>query len=129
LADELQTLDAKSAHELRISIYQSNQEYDLVISEYNKLLSVLNDNEKPDIYYNLGFMYQTNKQYDAAFAAFTQAIQLNEKLYRAYYQYARTGIFSQQNIDQAIHYMQFYLQNADNLNPSDVKSSDAYWRL
>lgn len=129
LADELQTLDAKSAHELRISIYQSNQEYDLVISEYNKLLSISNDAEKPNIYYNLGFMYQTNKQYDKAFAAFTQAIQLNEKLYKAYYQYARTSIFSQQNIDQAIYYMQFYIQHAENLSPSDVKPSDAYWRL
>lgn len=129
LAEELESLDIKSAHELRISIYQSNQEYDLVISEYNKLLSVLNDNEKPDIYYNLGFMYQANKQYDEAFAAFTQAIQVNEKLYKAYYQYARTAIFSQQNIDQAIHYMQFYLQNAENLSANDVKPSDAWWRL
>lgn len=129
LADELQSLDAKSAHELRANIYVSDKKYDLAASEYDQLVKFASEKDKPILYYNKGFMLQTAEQFDQAFVAFEEAIQSDRTLYRAYYQSARTAIFSKKNVTQGIEYLQFYLQNGKQLSKTDPDLSSAYWRL
>jgi len=129
LADEVQILDAVSAHQLRANIYRTEQKYDLAAQEYEALTKIVPTERKPMTAYNMGFMYQTAKQFDSAFVAFEQAIKLNENLYRAYYQYARTAVFSKKNVAQGIKYLEHYLKNTEKLRENDVQPSGAHWRL
>ncbi|MEL7122353.1 MAG: tetratricopeptide repeat protein, partial [Bacteroidota bacterium] len=101
--------------------YYRKKEYALARKEYEGYLKVAT--EKSEVLYLIGFVYQTEKDYQNAFAYFQKAIEEQPIHASALYQYARTGVFTKQNLDRSIQYLTDYIQQNGMPNGPDLASA------
>jgi len=80
-----------------------------------------------DVLYYLAMKYQAWEEYDNAFEALEQMIEINPDDLRPYYQFGRTAIFSGQQLERAVEYYTHYLQHTPPKN--QPSHSYARWRL
>ncbi len=115
----------KEGYPLLAEVYISDEEYDKAEQAYLKLLPL--EANKDRVHYGLGMMFQGAKKYDKAFSAFTKAVSANQDNMAAHYQYGRTAVFSEKNLDKAISHMKIYLSKE--VQPNHPDHSSARWRL
>jgi tetratricopeptide (TPR) repeat protein len=123
--EAIRRIDPKQAHLFLAQIHTAKKEYDQAEAELKQALKV--DAGDPDIHYQLGMLYQAREDYPAAFEAFENTIQSDADYMGAYYQLARTSIFSGDNIERGIECLKLYL-NKD-VKPGQPSHAHAHWRL
>ena len=122
--EEIKKRDKKRGLILAGNLYRQKKDYPSAIETYRALIDL--EEENANWYLLLGSAYQLNEDYSLAFSFFEQALQKNETLAAAYYQYARTGVLTKKNVDQSIAYMQHFLSLKDK---KSYPVASAYWRL
>ena len=88
-------LPAKTYHDLGI-MYSEKGEYDLAISEFNKVLEIYP--MSAETYNNRGITYSKKGQYDLAVSDFTKALEIKPDMAKAHYNrgitYAKKGQYA-----------------------------------
>ena len=123
--DYIKGKDPGMGYNTMANYYFQKKEYPLAQEEYLNFLEVASD--KSPILYQIGFIYQIEKNYEEAFQYFEKSINTSPAFVPSYYQYARTAIFAEKNIVKAIKAMQTYIDQEGNVTGPDIPS--AYWRL
>ncbi len=122
--EEIKKRDKKRGLILAGNLYRQKKDYPSAIETYRALVDF--EEENATWYLLLGSAYQLNENYNLAFSFLEQALQRDEHLSAAYYQYARTGVLTKKNVDQSIAYMQQFLSLKDK---ASYPPASAYWRL
>lgn len=112
-------------YQLMSNVYLKNEDYELAVGELENLFKAGVPEE--EIFYKQGRLYQDIENYDKAFKLFNKSINKNKNYSPPYYQYARTSVFSNKNLDISIEYMIKYLLLDVLVNMPD--HSSANWRL
>ncbi len=107
------------------SYYFQKKDYPAAKAEYLQYLKLTED--KSEVYYQLGFVAQTEKNYQEAFKYFELALEEEEVYKPAYYQLARTAIFTESRLEDGLKNMLHYIEVGGDKNGPDLAS--AHWRL
>lgn len=126
---EVQTITQLNALQgalAKLTYYRETEQTEL----YQKLIEQSRKDypEHAEFHYRHGLLLQQSKQYSEAFTAFytaTDAQQDENGTYRlnAFYQIGRTALFSEQQMDDGINALNYYLQQA--LDSADLP--DKFW--
>jgi len=106
--------------------YYQQKEYPKAIGQYQAYLPHARE-DSAAVLYQIGFIHQIQKNYPEAFAHFGQAIQADPAHLKAYYQYARTALFSGNQIEEGIQHLQYYIEQGGTPNGPDPASAN--WRM
>ena len=119
----VKTLDPQLGHELMAYYYVKRKKLEPAEGEYLALAAM--EPSDPEPYYSIGWMYQTDRQFDKAFAAFEQCLQVESRYMPALYQIGRSAVFSGENIPRGMECLQIYLT----LEPGETEPSLAWAHL
>jgi tetratricopeptide (TPR) repeat protein len=133
LTERLVAIDAVDGTLRRAAVLQALKRDDEALQSLNTLIERFpNDARAP---YQLGFLYQTAKDYGKAAEAFTAAgattgtgSEQAEARAQAWYQIGRTAVFSGENVEAGIDALQKYLA-FDGLTPDMPGTDWANFRL
>ena len=121
--DEIKMRDPARGYGLQARLYTQEKKYEDAKNEYLKYLEISKDTV--EVYYQIGFNHQTEKQYHEALEAFQVSITAGSDYNKAYYQYARTAIFSESNLGKALEYINHFIDYPAEDGP---EVTHAYWR-
>ena len=121
--EEIKKRDPKMGYSVMAQLYTSEKKYEEARQEYMNYLEISGDTV--GVYYQIGFNYQTQELYPEAFDAFQVSIDAGHDRNNSYYQYARTAVFSNSRKEQAIKYLDHYIQYS---TPDGPAITFAYWR-
>lgn len=120
-AEQITQLNALQGILAKLSYYRQTEQ----ATQHQQLLAQSRQHypEQAEFHYRHGLVLQDNKHYTDAFNAFkaaTQAPQDEDGIYQlnAWYQIGRTALFSEQQLEQGIQALNYYIANApeaDNL--------------
>jgi tetratricopeptide (TPR) repeat protein len=122
---EIKQLSPKKGMDIEIEFLLYEKEYDQVENLCTQYIK--NFPEDSDVYYSLGMMYQEQKKYNKAFATFETNLQKDPETWRAMYQYGRTAVFSETNLERGIELLTAYLNHEPGEDSPGLDS--AYWRM
>ena len=124
--EQITQLDTLQGTLAKLSYYRQTEQ----TAQYQQLLVQSRENhpEQAEFHYRHGLVLQEGKHYaDAfnAFAAATQAPQDEESIYQlnAWYQIGRTALFSEQQLEQGIQALSYYIAQA----PKSDNLPDKHW--
>ena len=120
-------LNKRTGYFLLATLYKVKEDYPAAEKAYRACLQF--PEKQAEVYYKLGMLYQTQKQYVRAFQEFGQAIGKDKNYLMAYYQYARTAVFAQMQMRKGIKYLQFYASKASVKNTKIPAPTYAWWRM
>lgn len=120
-------LNKRTGYFLLATLYKVKEDYPAAEKAYRACLQF--PEKRAEVYYKLGMLYQTQKQYVRAFQEFGQAIGKDKNYLMAYYQYARTAVFAQMQMRKGIKYLQFYASKASVKNTKIPAPTYAWWRM
>mgnify|MGYP005992370701 CR=1 FL=1 len=124
-ANEIVKYDAVMGTNLLATIALKNKDYNSAENYYLKVLELDAKNQR--IRYSLSSLYYEAKNYQNAFKFAEASIKQFPKFLQGYYQYAKIASTTKQNIELAIYYIQYFINNAD--ENSFPKAHWAYYRL
>lgn len=122
--EEIKRRDPIVGHQVAAQYYQKKKEFAKAEQELLALVDL--GKGSAEVYYRIGFMYQSQKMYDKAFVALEQSISFDKNYTSSYYQYARNGVFSKKNLDRSVEMMKYYINHPSEDGP---ELTMAYWRL
>ncbi|MFC1545377.1 tetratricopeptide repeat protein [Gemmatimonadota bacterium] len=124
-ARELQALDDKRGRLAFIQIYEHEEQYNRVESEYRALLEQYS--EDLEIPQELGLFYHDRERYEEAVATFLTLTERFPDYLYGWYLVGRSAAVSGRQLDTGIRCMEHYLQNE---SPEGSPShAAAHWRL
>lgn len=124
--DYIKSRNAKMGYNALAGYYYQQKEYSRAIGQYQAYLPHARE-DSAAVLYQIGFIHQIQKNYPEAFTYFHQTIQADPTHLQAYYQYARTAVFSGNQIAEGIRHIQYYIEQGGTPNGPDPAS--AYWRM
>ncbi|MFC1556175.1 tetratricopeptide repeat protein [candidate division KSB1 bacterium] len=124
-AQEINELDALWGSRAFLEIYKKNGDTEKTIQTSNEILQHDPDNE--DIYISLTNTYIQQKQYDEAFALYSNLIERNPDKVFAYYQVGKLASVSGKNLDDGENALRKYLEMER--RPDDPSEAWAHYRL
>lgn len=113
-------LDVRKGHLLMAFYYKKKKEWKSAEREYLAVAAMEPDNPEP--HFSIGRMYQDDKQFDEAFAAFEKCLQLDNDYMSGLYQIGRCAVVSGKNIERGIECLKTYLT----LEPGETNPSLAW---
>jgi tetratricopeptide (TPR) repeat protein len=106
-------------------LYETNDEKDKARQEYLAAIQAYPDSLL--IQYQLGYFYQNNQEYEAAFSLLEAMLKLHPEELNALYQIGRTGAFSGQKLERAEECLKQYLTSTPGRNDPPLEA--AHFRL
>jgi len=123
--NEIAKRSPKKAMKIAIELLQFDGEYEKAIEMCN--VYVAQYPEDYQIYHIFGMIYQEKEDYPEAFEAFETIITADSTALSSLYQFGRTAVYSETNIDRGIECLQLYINSDTDSN--DLSLDNAHWRL
>ena len=119
--------DVVKGNLLMADLYFDDEEYTKAEEECRHLIAIGEGKDKA--YHLLGVIYDATKRYEKALDAFQHAIESNPDQAISYYQYGRTSVIAQDNLEQGVSYLEAYTAMEIPKGSDLPKKEYAYWRL
>ena len=117
--------DPVKGHLFQAQIQTAKKDFEAAEKSYQAAAEA--DPKDPDIYFQMGMMYQAAKNYPAAFDALEKTLTLDPDYMNGLYQIGRTAIFAEDNLERGAECLERYVKLTP--GPGNPSLAHAHWRL
>ena len=122
---EIEKRDPKEGLDISIEFLIFDEEYEQAEQKCKEFIERYPDD--PEIYHQLGMIYQQKEDYAKAFAEFEKIVGKDPTALNSLYQIGRTAVYSGQNLERGIECLKLFLQSEPDENNPPLAA--AHWRL